>query len=257
MTLPNSARFEGIKEKLEYAEKQRTDLTEALFGTYEGDQPLPHFLRQTAEGILGHARECFDHLGLDLIEGYLLPSADAAFIADYRAGKSTHYFPFFATQLTNPKNAFQRFKQVSPAIFSELEILITSMDAKAKLPMTIFDAADFRVLREMVNDKKHSRVMEYQVVADQSVYARGPAGTVIMDKSQFSVPGLKIGQAFGGRSPKSVPAYKFANGKDIPNFCLFATRATAIVINNFYANFFATADSIDLDAFQRRNAASA
>lgn len=256
MTHPNSARFQGIKEKLEYAEKQRTDLTEALFGTYEGDQSLPQFLRQAVEGILGHARECFDHLGLDLIEAHLLPSVDAAFIADYRAVKGTHYFPFFSTQLSNRKNAFQRFKQVSPAIFSELETLITAMDAKAKLPMTMFDAADFRVLREMVNDKKHSRVIEYQVVADQSVYARGLAGMVIMDKSQFSVPGLKIGEAFGGRSPKSVPAYKFANGKDIPNFCLFATRATAIVMNNFYSKFFSIAGPIDLDAFQRRNASS-
>lgn len=155
MNLPNSARFEGIKEKLEYVEKQRMDLTNALFGAYEGDRPLPQFLRQTAEGILGHARECFDHLGLDLIEKHLLPTTGAAFVADYHSGRSAHYFPFFATQLSSPKNAFQKFKQVNPAVFTEVETLIVAMDAKAKLPMTDFDAADFRTLREMVNDKKH------------------------------------------------------------------------------------------------------
>ncbi len=255
MNLPSSARFEGIKEKLEFAEKQRMDLTNALFGAYEGDRPLPQFLRQTAEGILGHARECFDHLAIDLIEEHLLPTADAAFVAEYHSGRSSHYFPFFGTQLNNPKNAFQRFEQVNPAVFPEVKTLISAMDAKAKLPMTNFDAADFRILREMVNDKKHSRVMEYQVVADQSVYARGPMGMVIMDKSQFSVPGMRIGGAFGGHSPKSVPAYRFANGKDIPHFCLFATRATAIVMNNFYVKFFSVGSPIDLDAFQRQNAA--
>ena len=256
MNLPITERFEGIKEKLEYAEKQRMDLTSALFGTYEGNRPLPQFLRQTAEGILGHARECLDHLGLDLIEKHLLPTADAAFLADYHSGRTAAYFPFFATQLSNPKNAFLRFKQVNPSVFIEVETLIAAMDAKAKLPMTNFDADDFRTLRKMVNDKKHSRVMEYQVVADQSVFARGPMGTVIMDKSQFSVPGTKIGDAFGGHSPKSVPAYRFANGKDIPNFCLFATRATAIVMNNFYGKFFSVGSVIDLDAFQRGNAVS-
>lgn len=256
MTQPTSPRFEGIKEKLEYADAQRVDLTKALLGSYEGDRPLPQFLRQTAENILAHARECFDHLGVDLIEQHLLPHAESEFVANYHSGKAAHYFPFFMSQLNNPKNAFQKLRQLNPVVFSEVEKFIGAIDAKSVLSNTIFKAHDFRVLREMVNDKKHSRVIEYKVVADQNVYAKGPAGMVVMERAQFDVPGIRIGEAFGGRNPKLVPAYRFANGKDILDFCLFSTRATAVVMNNFYKKLFIVDGSIDLDAFQRRTGAS-
>ncbi|SPK72664.1 protein of unknown function [Cupriavidus taiwanensis] len=83
-------------------------------------------------------------------------------------------------------------KLINAGVFSEVETLIAAMDGKEKFQRTNFDAADFRVLREMVNDKNHSRVMECQIVANQSVYARGALGTVVMDKSQFSVPGNAV-----------------------------------------------------------------
>jgi hypothetical protein len=234
--LPQPTRKDDVLEKLAYAEEQFNELMKALVGSYETDE-LPKFVSMKAEGVLSNARECFDYLAHDLIEGYLLPTASAEFLARYRAGKEKTYFPFFSGQLTQPQWPWHQFKTVDKAIFNNLKGFIDAMDQHQLLANTSFDAQDFRVVQQMVNDKKHSKVTQYEAVAEAAVFHKGPMGIVVLDKA--TTTGLKVGSEFGGNEPKLMPAFRFSvNARDVPDLCLFAVSATRTIMDWGYQTFF-------------------
>lgn len=236
--LPQPTRKNDVLEKLEYAEEQRNELMNALFASYETDE-LPRFVSMKAEGVLSNARECFDYLAHDLIEGHLIPVATAKFVASYGSGKEKTYFPFYAGQLTQLRWPWHQFKVVEKSVFDHLKGFIDAMDQHQLLANTFFDAQDFRVIQEMVNDKKHSNVTQYDAVVEAAVFHKGPMGTVVLDRATASIPGLKVGSEFGGDKPKPVPAFRFsANGRDVPLLCLFAVSATRTVMDWWYETFF-------------------
>jgi len=236
--LPDSTRKRDVTDKLEYAEAQRNELSNALFGSYEtGD--LPRFVSMMAEGILGNARECFDYLAHDLIDGYLLPVASAKFTQSYKNGKEKTYFPFYEGQLTQARWPWHQFKTVDKAVFDHLASFIYAMDQHQVVGCTLFSARDFRVIQEMVNEKKHSKVLQYNAVADAAVFHKGPMGSIVLDKATASIPGLKVGEEFGGGKPKSVPEFRFAmNGRSVLDLCLFAVAATRTVMDWWYETHF-------------------
>jgi hypothetical protein len=236
--LPQPIRKDNVLEKLEYAEEQRNELNKALFGSYETDE-LPKFVSMRAEGVLTNARECFDYLAHDLIEGYLIPTAPAKFVASYKSGKEKTYFPFYAGQLTQPRWPWHQFKTVEKTVFDNLKGFIDAIDQHQFLGNTSSDARYFRVVQEMVNEKKHSKVTHYEAVAEAAVFHKGPMGSILLDKVTAAIPGLTVGSGFGGGEPKLVPAFRFsANGCDVPDLCLFAVSATRTVMDWFYETFF-------------------
>lgn len=246
--LPQPLRKSGVLEKLEYAEKQRNELMDALFGSYETDE-LPKFVSMRAEGVLSNARECFDYLAHDLIEGHLIPAASAKFGASYERGKVKAYFPFYSGQLTQSQWPWSQFKTVDKTVFDKLQDFIDAIDQHHLLGNTSFNTQKFRIIQEMVNEKKHSNVTRYDAVAGAAVFYKGPTGSVLLDKATAAIPGLTVGREFGGGEPKLVPAFRFsANSCDVPDLCLFAVSATRIVIDWFYETFFQpTERRIDTD----------
>jgi len=235
-SLPQSTRKDDVLEKLAHAEEQRNELMKALFGSYETDE-LPKFVSMKAEGVLSNARECFDYLAHDLIEGYLLPTASANFLARYNAGKEKTYFPFFPWQLTHSQLPWHQFKTVDVSIFNNLKGFIDAMDQHQLLESTSFNATDFRVVQQMVNDKKHSKVTQYQTVANSAVFHKGPMWIVVLDRA--TATGVKVGSEFGGNEPKLVPAFRFSvNERDVPDLCLFAVSATRTIMDWCYETFF-------------------
>lgn len=236
--LPQPSRKEDVLQKLRYAEVQRNDLMNALVESYETNE-LPKFVSMKAEGILSNTRECFDYLAHDLIEGYLIPNASAKFASNYKNGKLKTYFPYFIGQLTQPQWPWDKFKTVDKSVFDKLTGFVNAMEKSLVLEHTSLNARDFRVVQQMVNEKKHSKVIQYEAVPSGAMFHKGPVGTVVLDKATAATPGLKVGSAFGGDNPKPVPAFRLtANGRDVPDLCLFAVVGTQIVMDWSYETFF-------------------
>lgn len=241
-SLPQPTRKNDIIKKLEYAEKQRNDLINALYGSYETDE-LPRFISMQAESVLSNTRECFDYLAHELIEGYLLPQATPKFVASYKNGKEKTYFPFYLGQLTQHRLPWHQFKTVDEILFYRIKGFIDAIEQSQRLGYTSFNAQDFRVVQQMVNEKKHSKVTQYHTVSEAAFFYKGQAGSIVLDKATANMQGLKVGTDFGGNSPKSVPIFRFsANGRDVPDLCLFAVSATRTVLDWFYETFFASTE---------------
>ncbi len=148
LLLPFPQRKAGVIQKLDYAEAQRELLDKALWDSFKVDGALPKFVSLTAESILSNARECFDHLGQDLIEAHLLPFANKSFQDAYRSGKSKNYFPFYTTQLSNKKWAFAQFKIINRPIFEELFAFTTAIANNHYLLNTTHEAKKFRIIQD-------------------------------------------------------------------------------------------------------------
>lgn len=243
--LPFPQRKAGVIEKLNYAEAQRKLLDKAIFDSYKVEGELPRFVSQTAETILANARECFDHLGQDLIEGHLLSFAKRSFRDSYVNGKSRHYFPFYSTQLSNQKWAFAQFKTVNRAIFDELLAFTTAVENNQFLINTSHEAKKFRVIQEMVNEKKHSRVLAYEAAEGEKIFVEGANGSFLFDKGfRNNNPNMQMVLPDGFK-PRKVAAYRFAcNGLDVSHLCLFASHATAMIMDVFYNRFFQATEPV-------------
>lgn len=253
MGMPVGARKAGIAEKIAYAEQQRNQLDEVLWGAYAVEGKLPQFVAQRAENILSQTRECFDHLGRDLIEGHLLPHAKASFVRMYNDGKVKCYFPFYLSQLTQEKERFAFFglKAVNPTLYGELLRFVQAIDAGQFLANTSFNVRLFRVVQELVNEKKHSRLTEYHAAPNEKLFYEGPSSGVLLDRQALEQQGaLQVDVQFSGiepKAPRAVPAFKFtATGHEVSELCLFAVRATGIVMDIFYDKFFAPSESVQV-----------
>lgn len=252
MSRPRSTKLAGINEKLEFAELERHRLNDSIMGSYKPGGPLPKFVAMKAETILANARECFDHLGMDLIDCHLTGKLKPSFLQKLQAGKLRTYFPMYSGQLTADQFAFRHFKETDAAIYEELKAFVTSIETGAPIPGTMFHYSDFRVVQEMVNEKKHAKVTEYAALPNKKIYSKGSVGEVVIDKDRTKLPPgwtIDFGPGFlDQHSPTNVPGYVFtANGRDVLDLCLFATRATALVMRHFYGNLFDDGNVTDLD----------
>lgn len=246
LLLPFPTRKAGIIEKIAYAENERLRLGAAIFDSYKPGGEGVRYVSQIAENILGCTRECFDHLGKDLIEGRLLPYSSQKFQRDYAAGRGKHYFPYYPTQLTNPKgSAFAEFKKINRPIFDELLAFVYAIEQKQCIYNTSHQVGQFRIIQEMVNDKKHSHVLEHKVGDKDKVFVYSKSGSYLFDADfRNDDPNMQIVLP-EDRVTRRVGSYRFAhNGISVEHLCLFACHGTAMVMDIFYDKYFQATEKV-------------
>ena len=110
--------------------------------------------------------------------------------------------------------------------------------SKSSIPDTLFNYQIFDDVRNMVNEKKHDKLLAV-VSAEDAEY--------LIENSNFKMI-LPIKDQKGwtsfmvepGAQVKGVTEYRFAyNDHEIGKFCLFAINATEHVVNAFYKKYFA------------------
>ena len=239
MNLPFPKRKAGIITTLDYAESQRQTLGLAENDSYKAQGALPKFVAQIAGNILADARQCFDQLGKDLIESHLLPVAKAKFVRDYNSGKMRTYFPLYETMLSQPNGIFRLFKSANRAVYDELHSFITAMDKNYCISNTSHRVAIVRVVADMVNEKKHNKVLEYRVAPGEKTFIEGEGGSFLFAKGfKNDNPHVRV-MLPAGAVPRPVAAYRFAyNGLDVSDVCLSAVHGTQMIMDIFYDRFF-------------------
>jgi hypothetical protein len=176
----------------------------------------PAFLVHTCADIISSARECFDYLGQDIIECHIIPkTSNQRFLQDHSAGRLKAYFPFYDRQVSRPDSIFHELEAIEPSLY-----YVPLVDVK-----------------DMVNEKKHDKLIAVVSQADQEFLIENPGIKIILPMkaqkgwSSFSVEtGSKITRA---------TEYRFAhNNEEVGRFCLFATKVTDLVIEGFYRDHF-------------------
>jgi hypothetical protein len=77
MTNPIAARKADVQSKLAYAKHRHQELMNVLFSAKKASID-PAFLVHACADIISAARECFDYLGQDIIERYVVPNTTSA-----------------------------------------------------------------------------------------------------------------------------------------------------------------------------------
>ena len=110
---------------------------------------------------------------------------------------------------------------------------------KSSIADTSFNAFYFRVIQEMVNEKKHSQVLQYsRGNSDQSFYYH-ESGSFLFD-GDFKNDDPHIQIVFNENTNRRlVDSYYFtSNKRDVLKLCSFACHATAYVMDLFYDRIF-------------------
>ncbi len=247
-SLPSPKRKLGINEKLLYCQSQYMTLMKEIIASYRGQIDSPRYLGQIAETILSGTRECFDHLGMDIIEGHVLPGADEKLRRAFRLGRLKTYFPFFRSQLEQPKFPFHRLKQIRRSLYDELELLIEATEQNFAIEGLSGDGLKtLLVVRKMVNEKKHSHVLRYEGQSQQKYFfERARDGLVcVLTSDVRGTLGHRI-EGLDEATLKSVPGYRFSNGQDVWHLCGFCVGATTWIMNRFYDRHFQSSPRIEL-----------
>lgn len=198
----------------------------------------PAFLVHTCADIISSARECFDYLGQDIIECHIIPkTSNQRFLQDHSAGRLKAYFPFYDRQVSRPDSIFHELEAIEPSLYYALLEFTSSIATSAAIPETLFSYKLLVDVKDMVNEKKHDKLIAVVSQADQEFLIENPGIKIILPMkaqkgwSSFSVEtGSKITRA---------TEYRFAhNNEEVGRFCLFATKVTDLVIEGFYRDHF-------------------
>jgi hypothetical protein len=175
----------------------------------------------------------------------LLPIAKLKFAKDYENGKVRTYFPLYQAMLVEPNRTFHQFKSTNRAIYDELHSLIMAMDKNLSISNTSHRVAMVRVIADMVNEKKHDKVLDYRSDADEKVFIEGERGSYLFSKGFTNDhPNLKV-MLPAGAIPREVAAYRFAcNGLEVSHVCLFAVHGTQMLMDIFYSRFFEATEPV-------------
>jgi hypothetical protein len=238
MTLPTSQRKADVFSKLEYAEHRRNAVMDELFSAKKASRD-PKFIIHAAAEVVATARETFDYLGQDIVEQYLLPNTKNAKIKKaYASGKLKVYFPFHEPQVKESDGTFHELKTIAPSLYSELLSFVEGIAAKHQIANTLFNYGWFMNLKDMVNEKKHDRLLALASDGNQEILVEGNGLSMLIPKKKQQ--GWNTLMVQPGMEMKDVTEYRFAyNNVEVADFCLFAAKATEIVVGGFYRNHFA------------------
>lgn len=237
MILPTSQRKVDVLSKFEYADHRRNEVMDELFSAKNESRNVKFLIHSSAE-VVATARETFDYLGKDIVENYLLPNTNKGKLKkDHSTGKLKSYFPFHESQVEALHGDYHELKHISPALYFDLLNFVKNVAKKRQITDTLFNYGWFMQLKNMVNEKKHDRLVEIISEQNQEILVHGKdISMVIPKKQQQGWSTLSIGSDV---QIKEACEYRFAyNNVEVGEFCLFAVKATEIVVRSFYANHF-------------------
>jgi hypothetical protein len=237
MNKPVAPRKADVQSKLAYAKHRHQELMNTLFAAKKSSSD-PTFLVHTCADIISAARECFDYLGQDIIAGHIVPkTTNTKTSKAYADGSLKAYFPYYSGQLTKTDSIFSELKVHTPALYQDLLAFTSSIASKASIPDTLFNHQMLADVRDMVNEKKHDKLLAVVSEADGEFLIENSTLKMILP-----IKGQKGWSSFvvhPGTQVERVVEYRFAhNDQEVGKFCLFATNATERVVGTFYTNHF-------------------
>ena len=238
MTKPAALRKPDVHSKLAYATHRHQELMSALFEAKKAARD-PAFLVHTCADIIATVRECFDYLSKDIIECHIIAGTkNQRRMREQAANNLRAYFPYYDSQVSRSDSVFHELTTIEPPLYQALLDFTASIASGAPIPDTLFTYKELVDVKDMVNEKKHDKLIGIVSEADREYLIENDAMKLLLPMkdqkgwSSFAVaPGTQVSR---------VTEYRFAhNNQEVGKFCLFATKATERVIGEFYQAYFA------------------
>jgi hypothetical protein len=229
------SRKADIDEKFRYADKRFNDLADALHAAGLTDSSID-FLSSIAGDIIAACREPFDFCANDIVERFIIIN-EPSFAALHKSGKLRCYFPFYKSQLLKANSVFSKVKIHHRPLHDYLFSLAAAIEHKTIRPSTLHNYATLQEMCDMVNEKKHNRLIQVAAKPSNTLFIKGKGMQLMMNLDEQS-----------GYSKIAVPAsaehniskqYLFAsNSKDVLHFSMTCRMLSRFVLDEIYQRFF-------------------
>ena len=226
-----------IKDKFDYAEQQLQQLLNHMYEAKKAGIEAKHIVHKAAE-ILSTSRECYDYCARDVVEEFILQyTNNRKILSKHRAGELRVHFPFYANELTDSGNVFFELQYTNSGLYKHLIGLSENIAKNVQIPNTLFHYGDILQLKEMVNTKKHDRLIGVQSISNQEVIIESAGVKMVIPKKK-QVGRIRFSVSTGSYV-SNVAEFRFEfNSKEVGEFCLFTIESTKIVLDEIYRIFF-------------------
>lgn len=238
MTKPTPLRKKDILDKLAYSMQRYQELMNVLFEA-KRESKDPAFLVHACADIVSNVRECFDYLAQDIVECHIIPfTSNNKLKQAHAAGKLKVYFPYYEAQLKRSDSPFFDLNTTNAPLYQSLLHFTQSIAINAVIPKTSFSYSLFLDVKDMVNKKKHDKLIAVVSEADREYLIENGSMKMLLPLSGQS--GWSNFFVEPGTMVQKAAEYRFSfNEQEVGKFCLFATKATELVIGDLYQAYFA------------------
>lgn len=239
-------RIDDVRSNIDFAMEQNRELSE-LIGDAQKNDTQVRFISQKSGSILSTLRECYDYSIADI--------RDVFFPKERRRV----YFPFHLDSLSPGKPLYE-LKATAPKTYDYLRALAASMKSSKLIPGTMCAYSDARSINDLVNAKKHNKVLLVEELGNAKTRIEMPDGSVVTTTPMYpmrddgtvdwSKPHGNVGTAGWVGSPgvqiSAVKDFRFNPGKikmsrtDVHGFCMIAITTTRFIMGEVYSSAFST-----------------
>jgi hypothetical protein len=228
------SRKKDICEKLDYADQRFNELCEKIF---EGGMNLTEvkFISVMAGDVLSGSREVFDYCANDIVDVHISPN-ESGIAAALTNSKLRCYYHFYKTQLTKGNNVFSTLKKFNKPLHSYLFSIAASIETNKPRPGTLMNYGLLRDMADMVNQKKHDKLLAVEPSGGETVYSQSRSVQLMIPKEQ------QIGVSYIELPPDAThrigTTYVFDfNKKDLMTFTMMCKNLSRLVMDDIYNMF--------------------
>ncbi len=235
---PIPFRKQDVLDKITYALYRHQELMSAIFESKKASTD-PKFLVHTSAEILSTVRECFDYLAQDIVECHILPfTTNRKLKQSHADGNLRVYFPYYESKANKVGTIFFELSTINILLYQALLEFTHSISSNTQIPNPLFSYKSLLDVKEMVNEKKHDKLIGVVSEADREYIVESSSKRTILPLSAQS--GLFYFSVEPGAVVQKVSEYRFSfNNQEVGKFCLTATKTTEYVINDLYQAHFA------------------
>ncbi|WP_036299830.1 hypothetical protein [Methylotenera sp. L2L1] len=247
------ARVNDIKANLEFAFDSNRELSTLIADAQRDDQSIK-YLSQKSAAILAAVRECFDYCISDIRDDYLPSETQRV------------YYPFHPDTLQRGK-PLHKLEGCNNVLYQRLLSVASNIQARAVIQGTMCRYSDVRAVNDLVNHKKHDKIIEVCELGRSKSRIDFPNGQSMTVTPMYPIgadgfPDFTKPGAVGPEAWLSTPGVKVTAVKDfffdntgidmsradIHGFCMTSITAARFVLGEIYH----TAYAMPFDTFHER-----
>jgi hypothetical protein len=223
-------RDKDIIDILKHVESKRQELLNLMSDAKIKGKKIDNVANLVAD-ILNNLTKCFDYCANDIYDKYINPKI-------YKT-KPKIYFPFYKNQLQNPSNPLNALITYKRVVYNLLLEMAEKSQNNEFIDGTRIPYSIAREVRYLVNNDKHSKIIEIDNNGRLELIATSKIGTIIIPEDQLNQSGWRM-EVFPNIEKEIIitKSYRLIeNNQEVADFCSNAQWNTQQLLDIIYRKF--------------------
>lgn len=227
-------RQRDIFEKIDYCNWRFTQFGNTIHDAGMEGTNVAHIGLMAAD-LLSYCREIFDYCALDIIETKVAPK-EPKIAKALASGSLRCYYPFYTKQLTDTNKPFSCLQQHDNRLYKKLTSIVNDIDTNQPCHGTLIKMSILREMSDMVNHKKHDKLLEVESKGGETLYHESNGFKVMTQMPNQG--GMSLVAIHPGAKHKVGTNYVFEhNKKEIMKFTHECMTVSRMIMNEMYKSF--------------------